>query len=65
MEVSGKILKKLKGLEEYSHLSKEELSEAVTELVQELLEEYISESDSSEDDELFSENGKREDEAHE
>jgi hypothetical protein len=51
IEVSGRLVKKLKGLEEYSDLNSKELTESVSDLVEELLEEYIEEA--SEDDDLF------------
>lgn len=53
IEVSGKLIKKLKELEEYSHLSSKELTESVSDLVEELLEEYVEEM-SEDDDNLFS-----------
>ncbi len=55
IEIQGKLIKKLKGLEEFSNLHKDELSEALTELVEELLETHIECFTEDDDDKLFSE----------
>lgn len=53
IEVSSKLVKKLKELEEYSYLNSNELTESVSDLVKELLEKYVEEM-SEDDDDLFS-----------
>jgi bifunctional DNA-binding transcriptional regulator/antitoxin component of YhaV-PrlF toxin-antitoxin module len=56
IELGTYIVKKLKTLEEFNDLGKDDLKESVTELIEELLEEYANDNasdnnDTSEDDE--------------
>lgn len=44
-ELSLNTVKKLKALDEFFDLGKDELKESVTELIEELLEEYINDNE--------------------
>lgn len=44
IELSSNIAKKLKMLDEFSDLGRDELKESVTELIEELLEEYANDN---------------------
>jgi HEPN domain-containing protein len=44
IELSSSIAKKLKTLDEFSDLGRDELKENVTELIEELLEQYINDN---------------------
>lgn len=47
IELGTHIVKKLKQLDEFTDLGKDELRESISELIEELLEEYANENDTS------------------